>query len=453
MVDVSQCRCGAQLSRYNEGRLCAACEVPATCQVVRVPEHLLSQPDVLEALEEQDWATVLGVVIKATGASQGAIATAVGMSQQQVSRLLSGERQARTIDAIRDLCDGLGIPRVLAGLAPEREVSATDRREFIQSATIAGAAALSPLPWNGARLTPAQAEREVRRLRAAIPTLFGFHNSEGGTKQACRQATDLVRRADALVEHGLPSLRLNSEAQAVAVELGMIGGWLYFDAGKHTEAKASWQYALYAAQLAGDPVQEVYALESLSVQATRLGRPREGQRLAGRAQQLAAGWASRRLRSLLYMREASAWAGQQNMREFRNAAKRARQFYRPVTTDDPAWLHFYLPAELDGLEGLGYLRAGSSKSATDLICRALNQMSPDLRRNHVYYTACLGHALASTGELEGAIATLTPHLDGFASTGSMRARDRVLAVCDIARQTKSTVGRNFVEAVAASGAA
>src|SRR5919108_2551478 len=66
------------------------------------------------------------------GLSQTTIAVRAGLSQSQVSRLANGKSREPGMNTVKALCDGLAIPRSLAGLQDgSGEEDDTDRRQFL----------------------------------------------------------------------------------------------------------------------------------------------------------------------------------------------------------------------------------------------------------------------------------------------------------------------------------
>ena len=79
------------------------------------------------------------------GLSQTAIASRTGLSQSQISRLASGKSQTPGIKTIKALCDGLTVPRQLAGLLDDTsQEDDTDRRQFLGGSLSVLAAAAIP---------------------------------------------------------------------------------------------------------------------------------------------------------------------------------------------------------------------------------------------------------------------------------------------------------------------
>src|SRR5215469_5974653 len=92
---------------------------------------VLARPDVQAALARGDWSVVLRAFLDG-GLSQTAIAARTGLSQSQVSRLASGQSRTPGIKTVKALCDGLAVPRRLAGLLEDAsQEDDTNRRQFL----------------------------------------------------------------------------------------------------------------------------------------------------------------------------------------------------------------------------------------------------------------------------------------------------------------------------------
>src|SRR6516225_9816840 len=103
-----------------------------------------NRPDVQDALARGDWPTVLRA-FRDTGLSQTAIAASTGLSQSQISRLASGKSRTPGIKTVKALCDGLTVPRQLAGLLDDTsQEDDTDRRQFLGGSLSVLAAAAIP---------------------------------------------------------------------------------------------------------------------------------------------------------------------------------------------------------------------------------------------------------------------------------------------------------------------
>ncbi|MFD7161551.1 helix-turn-helix domain-containing protein [Kribbella sp. NPDC059898] len=457
--------CEAALSQHNPGSVCGACAVARrdlpSSTTFKGPADVLVHEDVVAALRDWNWSAALRAISAADGVTQMRMSEATGLTQSTISRLMNGRVPTPTIQTIRSLCDGLGIPRGLAGLAakagPARARSkedATDRRRFLSGVGASAAASVwSAFGERPDRMRSADAERELDTLHSAVPRLQQLSDEYGGTDALCTLAVRLAGRADEVVQSRLASYELTQQAQSLAGQFSMMAGWLHLDGGDQTVARIHWQHALFQAQLANDLETEVFALSSLSNQATfSLSRAPEGLLLAQRATAVASGWASPRLRSLLLIREAAAWAARHEPAQFDRLQRQAANLLpdRPAD-DDPEWLNFYDRAEYDGLRALSYGLLGDAARSQSLYRDMIDRIPLHLQRNRLLYTTLLARSMVSSGDVVGAAEVLTPHLASVAATGSRRARHHIRAVARAARASRTSRGVRFADQTCQAG--
>lgn len=77
---------------------------------VSVPPALWEQTDLLDVLARRDIGQLFRILQKATGATQTQIGTATGLSQAQVSEVMSGARKVTSIDVMARIVGGFHIP-------------------------------------------------------------------------------------------------------------------------------------------------------------------------------------------------------------------------------------------------------------------------------------------------------------------------------------------------------
>ncbi len=131
-------------------------ELPAT------PAGLWDRPDMAQALDQRDMATVLKTFQKWTGATQGQIATACGMPQSHISEIRNSKRQVITLAVFERLASGLNIPRARLGLDHEKTHRAG------QTTAVAGSTGSTGSTAD----TPARPTR--RTVSLAIPVTVGL---------------------------------------------------------------------------------------------------------------------------------------------------------------------------------------------------------------------------------------------------------------------------------------
>lgn len=83
---------------------------------------LLTGPTARHALAHRD-ITVVFRILRDAGVSQRHIARATGQRQSDVSEIISGRRAVQSIDLLRQIADGLGVPRGWMGLAYHRDLT------------------------------------------------------------------------------------------------------------------------------------------------------------------------------------------------------------------------------------------------------------------------------------------------------------------------------------------
>jgi transcriptional regulator with XRE-family HTH domain len=453
-------RCGLALSSGNTGRLCGACATalrarPGASQRLTVPAAVLTRPEVLAALADWRWGEVLAVLQRSdVGFSQSAISRATGLSQSTISRLSSGKSASPNLQTVRSLCAGLGIPLVMAGLAPvedlteHAEEAETDRRTFLTSAVFA-TLGLTNL---GEALTAREhipLGDELESLRRAAPDLLRMNDEEGGTARLCQLSAWLIERTEGVLHNHKASQRDRSAARELTIELAMQAGWLHYDAGDQRAARHYWQHALFQAEMAEDSEGQVYALQSLAVQATYgLARPMEALDFTNRAQRIATGeWLSPKLRSLLLMRQSNAHAELKDKRASLAAYQAAaRCLSQESNAEQPRWVDFYDEAELEGLLALAYRSMGEFSTARAHLIEIEGRLPEHMLRNRLYYTAVLARCSAEMGDTSAAADVLLPKLEAIRSTGSWRTHKHVKSVLRQAGESGSTAARGLLAA-------
>ncbi|GLZ79604.1 hypothetical protein Afil01_44110 [Actinorhabdospora filicis] len=234
-------------------------------------------PETRTALARGDWATVLHLYIRATGATQTQIAEATGLTQPVISRIAGGKRRPTHLETIRALCHGLGVPPQLAGLADTDEGPETKRRAFLATAaTVAFAGSLAPydgLPDVEQLAAPvlayrrAEAHTAARLLRPPVTAHLTMLRQLAGIAEKQYGPTTTARL-----------YTLVSEAAGFA-------GWLASDTDDRAEARRSYQLAVHAAERAGHELLVCYMRVSLAQYAATQGETRIATSLIDQARQ------------------------------------------------------------------------------------------------------------------------------------------------------------------------
>ncbi|GAA3758384.1 helix-turn-helix transcriptional regulator [Plantactinospora mayteni] len=246
--------------------------------MIKAPSEMLDRPEFRRALRSGDWSTVLQMLVRETGASQTDIAVAVGVSQPHVSRLMNGQSKEPGIRTVRALCDGLGVPRSLAGLLDDQEDD-TNRRQFL-----AGAAGVSGLALIGTVEgdVPVETQDEERLLTIPSATYRRLEQRLPSRSLIAPVSAHLalVRQLASRDGHSPAHTR---RLRAVLAETAGLAAWLYVDVEDRATARRHYQLAVRAAERSGHPLLPAYMQASMSQFAANCGDAAESVRLVADA--------------------------------------------------------------------------------------------------------------------------------------------------------------------------
>jgi transcriptional regulator with XRE-family HTH domain len=236
------------------------------------------RPDVQEALARGDWSTVLRAFLD-DGLSQTVIAARAGLSQSQVSRLANGQSKTPSINTIKALCDGLGVPRKFAGLLDDAsQEDDTDRRQFLSgSLSVLAVAAIQ--------------RSDLRDEQLLMTTSISYRQLEQRTpaRSLARPVTAHLSLVCDMAQRTAGKQRVRLSA-AVA-EIAGLAAWLHGDLVEPEQARRFYKMSISAAQQAQHPLLAIYMQGSFGQYATLAGDPAHGLRLlrdaAGRLPRLA----------------------------------------------------------------------------------------------------------------------------------------------------------------------
>ncbi|MBX7268012.1 helix-turn-helix domain-containing protein [Micromonospora sp. Llam7] len=446
--------CGTPLSRYNTAPQCAPCtssrrEVPAL--TMQVPPQVWFTADMRRALSQWNWQTVLTAVANETGASQTQFAELTGLSQAHISRLMSGTSRCFDIRTISQIVDGLGAPRLLAGLAPVPAWSGDnlgtqgdEEAEPMKRRTLVSASLAAPFAAVLGEVQTYVAADGARQIRLMVPELYTLDDQIGG-EAVCQAAQWCLSKVDSLLNQADYNEPTGRELQSAYGEMAEMAGWLHFDAGRYEEARFYYGEALRAAQLADDLNLEVLTLASMNTLSRYQGRPREAIQLIQLAQRRAAGWAPPRLAALLAAREAVCWAQLGDAAASRNAMHRAYHVFHPdIGEEDPHWLAFFDTAELAARRATasGYL--GRPEQAATAMQAAVDGLGAKFQRNRAYYSVRLGLSLLAEGDQTRACHIVAPVLPLFKDVRSGRANARLREFCHQLQTSTAPAARDLL---------
>lgn len=429
--------CGTTLSRYNAGRRCQACAAdPAVTGKALVPQELLTDPAFVRALGEGDWQTALHQVVEATNLTQVAIAAATGVSQSYVSRLMNGQSREPRIGTVRSLCDGLGIPRPLAGLAPAQPEDPTNRRQVLGAG--AGAAGLALLSAYG--ISPggggdegllAESTAILRRLEQHTPTRAVL-----GSAVAHSELTRVIRHR---AGEGTSSRRLCG----VESEAAGFAAWLYADLDEQANARRYYRKAIKAASLSGNALLTCYMRGSLGQFATSVGAAAQGRELLTEARSQLPRSAPPIALLWLDALEATALAhlGERSVLSILDSAERRM---RKATNSEPVWpwLFHFDERKLAGYRAVVAGRLGHYKTAETYF--AIADQTPASPKQKAVSTVARASIVASSrtpGAVDQACELAIQALGAGRALGServIRAVSRFRSDLGIARSAATT---------------
>lgn len=376
---------------------------------VVVPSSLWRRADVRDALEAHDASALLRLVVKYAGASQGAVAIALGRTQPEISRYVNGRQRAVSFDVWQSIADGLDMPdaaRVLAGLAPRvwasPQSTGDDWQRFAKLLE-------EPRRTDG---------RAVEMLRA---TLAEQRNAED-VVGARRMLRPVLANAELVRELARDSREdVRGELVELMSHYAQFLGWLHVDIGDPSSAVYWYDRAMESAQEMGDANMVVSVLSLKSHQAWGVKEPTRGLALAqaGRSDRLAS---APGVRALIAQQEARCHAmlgdaGECDRKLDEAVVLSAEAYQRPDI--EPPWTYFQTPERLSMQRATAYIELGRPTAAIELMERGLAALPEHYRRDRGWNLGRLALAYAMAGETEPACVNGVEALNLAAETGSV----------------------------------
>ncbi|GAA4907724.1 hypothetical protein GCM10023405_31580 [Streptomonospora salina] len=342
------------------------------------------------------------------GLSQEDFGAVVDWSQKTVSTVENGRRDtAYDLRELLRVVDRLGLPR--AALLPlvygdDSSMSEIDRRTFTAGA-LGGLAALgmgaASVDWHSRKI----GEPHVRALNACLHGLRNRDQSVGGGAllQDALTQWDWARQ---MLDNGDYNAATGRELLTLTADIGIISGWVAYDAGNQELARHLYTEAQLLANSTGDNELLAHVCANMATQSTalsretgRTSRAREGLRLAEQAEGLIRREPSPRLHALVALRKAAAHARIGDRAAFRSSIGRARRDLDRGSHDtDPGWTGFVTPGEVDSYEAQGWLDLTEPARSVELYSAALEQdgLTP---RNRTLGRSYLATALLHQGDI------------------------------------------------------
>lgn len=297
----------------------------------------------------------------------------------------------------------------------------TDRRSFTVLATLAGLGVPGQLrelltttgTHGSVRLEQVQWARAlVDRLRKTDAAV--------GANDLCDFSIEVYQRLSLWFRESSHNEEVGKALQGALADLANQIGWLAIDAERRTASRRYLHEAISRARMIDDPREEARAFACLSL-LTRETQPRESVQCVEAAQRSAAGWATPRLRALLHLRAAHAYAHCHDSWGFGRELVRAKTWLEKGPSDDDLpFLHFVTAKEAAGLEGLSNLALGDSTRAASAF-RGITDGGGEsvFHRNDLYYRVRLAQAEQHRGDMAEAARVA---LDVLPAVVSMKSR-------------------------------
>ncbi|WP_438828763.1 hypothetical protein [Streptomyces klenkii] len=396
-------------------------------EVPDLPVRLLSDPEMIAACRERDFAKIF-VLVRRAGLYPAVIAQRIGQTSSRVGEVISRKRTFREMHVIERIADGLRIPGAMLGLASrEWEVQptagpvpqqATPTPAPMPTSTIPGTDLDSILAVaTGPRLSPST----LRALHSSIEDYWRRDDEHGGevlrpaVVGQLRYVVELIKdAADDQYRRGL---------YGIAAELARLTGWTYFDARQYSQARTYFTEALQLAKAVDDRRFMANVLACMSLQATYEDRPADAVALSTAAQDAARGHGGTpRVMSMLSMREAFAHASLNNHAATHAALAEAHRQFEQISSGDPdpAWVTYFDEPKLIVDTGIAHGRLGDARTAEPLIADALQREDARNQRGRAFHAYWLAATQLQRGNVDQACSTAALALETAASVGSER---------------------------------
>ncbi len=271
---------------------------------------------------------------------------------------------------------------------------------------------------------------DIARLQRTDARLYRLANRHGG-ETLWQAAVASADEGYAMLERGSYGSDVGRQLLTATGELEICAGALAFDAGRHDIARTCNEGALTLARQGGDPEVEVRALTNLAKGSNVLDRPREAQRLANAAADVAASsGASARLLVIAQLRRAMASSLMADARGADQAIRQARITLDGERDKTAGERYAYVtPFEIDGIEAACALELGHAARAERLLEHVIIGYESQFRRIRAHYKVRLARARLENREVEGAAEAANAVLDDLAGDlASWRVSSELSAV-------------------------
>lgn len=306
-----------------------------------------------------------------------------------------------------------------------------ERRKVLMSAVFAGAASIAPSrEWLLSTLTAEPTRRVGQADVRAVKNMFSVFQEmdvmQGG-------GSGRLALAAYMNEHVYPMLSARKSASVndsllrASAEQSYLLGWMAYDNGEHALAQRYLIQALRLAQESTDTALGAHILAGMADQATLMGNPAEGVRLAQTGRVGLRGGESPACLADLYALEARGHAALGDAPATVAAIGRSREVFAEVDyTAEPEWARFIDAAYLNGEYATAMRDVRRSADAADFARASINAAKAQNRaRRGAMSQAVLASAYLQDHNLEAAHAAGVRTIELAGKVKSSRTLDSV----------------------------
>ncbi|WP_338146486.1 hypothetical protein [Streptomyces boncukensis] len=325
-----------------------------------------------------------------------------------------------------------------------RHAEAVKRRTFVVDAgALAAGTALAT--ERGHRI----GARDVDQFRTQLSSLYRTDHTAGSAPaqtRADRMESALTR----VLSTGTYTTRVGRDLHAMLSELYSLQAWFGYDGAPVEKARRSAVEALTSAQLTGDPLLHVSALETFILLSVKADRAWEAASAVEYAYSLAdAAHAGATVRLVIALREANVATHTGDLAAVRRALSRGVSYLGRMDcdTDVPGWARFAGVGEVDYATASMYLRARQPQRAVPFLRSAVSELGSGYSRNTAWYRAKLAGVLLQAGEDEEACAEMGAVLDTCDGITSNRLARRMRTFAHQAERVRTPAARDCAERI------
>ncbi|MFE1767643.1 hypothetical protein ACFW81_25910 [Streptomyces angustmyceticus] len=296
------------------------------------------------------------------------------------------------------------------------------RRAFVTGTGAVAAAAVLP-----DRHGPRIGASDMTALRADLADLYAVDHQTGGIPAKVR-AKQLERRVTRTLKDSVYTTKIGRDLQAMLSELHSNQAWYGYDGGPVNAARTASLEALTSAQLIGDELLQISALETLVLIDIKADRAWEAASAVETAYSLASrAGAGPAIHLVIALREANISTHVGDTAAARRALSRALSYQsrNEPNGDIPHWARFAGPVEVDYATADMYVRAENPRRAVPFLRAAVDGLGGSYARNTAWYRSKLACTLLDAGEVEEACTEMAGVLESCGEIASSRLTSRI----------------------------